>query len=70
MKLKRIGLTFLASVAIVSSLASATVSAQDTVKIGANYELSGGAASYGQAMANGLELIRRGFLFFYCLNFR
>ena len=29
MKLKRIGLTFLASVAIVSSLASATVSAQD-----------------------------------------
>lgn len=56
MKLKRIGLTFLASVSIVSSLASATVSAQDTVKIGANYELSGGAASYGQAMANGLEL--------------
>ena len=56
MRLKKIGLTFLASVAIVGSLASTTVLAQDTVKIGANYELSGGAASYGQAMANGLEL--------------
>ena len=56
MRLKKIGLNFLASVAIVGSLASTTVLAQDTVKIGANYELSGGAASYGQAMANGLEL--------------
>lgn len=56
MRLKKIGLTFLASVAIVGSLASTTALAQETVKIGANYELSGGAASYGQAMANGLEL--------------
>lgn len=28
----------------------------DTIKIGANLELSGGAASYGQSIAEGLEL--------------
>ena len=56
MKLKRVGLTFLASVALASSLAGLSASAQDTVLIGANYELSGDAASYGSVMANGLEL--------------
>lgn len=32
------------------------IKAQDTIKIGSNYELSGSAASYGQQMLEGLEM--------------
>lgn len=57
MDIKKIGKKMIASLAIASTLLSATTAfAQDTVKIGANYELSGAAASYGQQMLEGLEL--------------
>ena len=35
---------------------SNTASSGGTIKIGANLELSGGVASYGQSLAEGLEL--------------
>lgn len=57
MDIKVIGKKIMASMAIATTLMSATTAfAQDTVKIGANYELSGAAASYGQQMLEGLEL--------------
>lgn len=56
-KIKRIGKQLIAGMTIASALFSSTpVLAQDTVKIGANYELSGEAASYGTQMLEGLEL--------------
>lgn len=57
MKIKKIGIALLTTLSIVPvSLASQTVAAQETIKIGSNYELSGDAASYGQAMENALQL--------------
>lgn len=57
MSMKKIALSLLASTALAGAFAQpATVSAQDTIKIGANYELSGEAASYGQQMVDGLNL--------------
>lgn len=47
-----------ASMAVATSalVSPVSVSGQETVKIGANYELSGDAASYGSQMLEGLEL--------------
>lgn len=57
MDIKKLGKKMIASMAIATTLLSAkTAFAQDTVMIGANYELSGAAASYGQQMLEGLEL--------------
>ncbi|XJS10242.1 ABC transporter substrate-binding protein [Aerococcaceae bacterium WGS1372] len=57
MNIKIIGKKIMASMAIATTLLStSTIYAQETVKIGANYELSGAAASYGQQMLEGLEL--------------
>lgn len=57
MNIKQIGKKIITGMTIAASLLSATaVSAQETVKIGANYELSGDAASYGTQMLEGLEL--------------
>lgn len=57
MKIKKIGIALLTTLSIVPfSLTSQTVAAQETIKIGSNYELSGDAASYGQAMENALQL--------------
>ena len=56
-KIKQIGKHIITGVTIASALLSPVLtSAQDTVKIGANYELSGDAASYGTQMLEGLEL--------------
>ena len=56
-KIKQIGKHITTGVTIASALLSPVLtSAQDTVKIGANYELSGDAASYGTQMLEGLEL--------------
>lgn len=57
LKIKQIGKHIITGVTIASALLSPVLtSAQDTVKIGANYELSGDAASYGTQMLEGLEL--------------
>lgn len=57
MNMSKIKKIIVAAVALSSSLFSVTSSyAQETVKIGANYELSGDAASYGSQMLEGLEL--------------
>src|SRR5574344_751647 len=57
MSMKKIALSLLASTALVGAFAQpATVLAQDAIKIGANYELSGEAASYGQQLVDGLNL--------------
>lgn|SRR5699024_4906206 len=56
-KIKQIGKHIITGITIASALLSPVLtSAQDTVKIGANYELSGDAASYGTQMLEGLEL--------------
>ncbi|WP_338489908.1 ABC transporter substrate-binding protein [Ruoffia tabacinasalis] len=56
-KIKQIGKHIITGITIASTLLSPVLtSAQDTVKIGANYELSGDAASYGTQMLEGLEL--------------
>ena len=55
--IKQIGKHIITGVTIASALLSPVLtSAQDTVKIGANYELSGDAASYGTQMLEGLAL--------------
>lgn len=59
MNFKKLGLTLLAGVTLLSSVSATAVFAQedgDTVKIGANMETSGYSASYGQAMLDALEL--------------
>lgn len=57
MNIKRITKQIIAGMTIASTLFSANVAtAQETVKIGANYELSGEAASYGSQMLEGLQL--------------
>lgn len=56
-KIKQIGKHIITGITIASALLSPVLtSAQETVKIGANYELSGDAASYGTQMLEGLEL--------------
>ncbi len=57
MKIRKIGAALLLTSLLTSTVALQSVAAQDTVKIGANYELSGDNASYGQAMLEGLELL-------------
>ena len=52
MNFKKLGTALFAGLLLASPLA--TVSAQDTVKVGGNFELSGAAAAYGTPMANGL----------------
>ena len=54
MNFKKLGTALFAGLLLASPLA--TVSAQDTVKVGGNFELSGAAAAYGTPMANGLKL--------------
>lgn len=57
MNIKQLTKKIMVGMTIAASLLSATsVLAQETVKIGANYELSGDAASYGSQMLEGLEL--------------
>lgn len=57
MKISKIKKAIIAGVALSASLFSINTSyAQETVKIGANYELSGDAASYGTQMLEGLQL--------------
>ncbi|MBK0348388.1 ABC transporter substrate-binding protein [Aerococcaceae bacterium zg-ZJ1578] len=57
MKLRKLSATLLASLTLASAVAtSLPVSAQESVVIGGNFELTGGAASYGSVMANALEL--------------
>ena len=55
MKLKKATSLFLATVALSSALVT-SVSAQEQIVIGGNFELSGGAAAYGSVMAKALEL--------------
>lgn len=55
MKLRKLSATLLASLTLASVLAS-SVSAQETLVIGGNFESSGAAAAYGSVMANALEL--------------
>ena len=52
MNFKKLGTALFAGLLLASPLA--TVSAQDTVKVGGNFELSGAAAAYGTPMASGL----------------
>ena len=54
MHFKKLGKALLAGLLLASPLAA--VSAQDTVKVGGNFELSGAAAAYGTPMASGLKL--------------
>ena len=54
MNFKKLGTALFAGLLLASPLA--TVSAQDTVKVGGNFELSGAAAAYGTSMASGLKL--------------
>ena len=54
MNFKKLGTALFAGLLLASPLA--TVSAQDTVKVGGNFELSGAAAAYGTPMASGLKL--------------
>ncbi|UUX34302.1 ABC transporter substrate-binding protein [Fundicoccus culcitae] len=57
MKIRKFGITMLTALSLVPlSLSSQSIAAQETIKIGSNYELSGDAASYGQAMENALQL--------------
>lgn len=57
MKIRKLGAALLLASLLTSTGVLNTVAAQDTVTIGANYELSGDNASYGQAMLEGLELL-------------
>lgn len=57
MKLRKLALSLLTGLAIGSSLLGAgQVSAQDTVKIGGNFELTGDAAAYGTPMSEAAKL--------------
>lgn len=57
MNIYKIGKKIMAGITLASTLLSVpTAFAQDSIKIGANYELSGAAASYGTQMLEGLEL--------------
>ena len=55
MKFKKATSLFLATVALSSALVT-SVSAQEQIVIGGNFEMSGGAAAYGSVMAKALEL--------------
>ncbi|WIK66480.1 ABC transporter substrate-binding protein [Globicatella sanguinis] len=55
MKFKKATSLFLATLALSSALAT-SVSAQEQIVIGGNFEMSGGAAAYGSVMAKALEL--------------
>lgn len=55
MKFKKATSLLLTSVTLASILAT-SVSAQEKLVIGGNFEMSGGAAAYGSVMANALEL--------------
>lgn len=57
MKLRKLALSLLTGLAVGSSLLGAgQVSAQDTVKIGGNFELTGDAAAYGTPMSEAAKL--------------
>lgn len=57
MKLRKLALSLLTGLAVGTSLLGAgQVSAQDTVKIGGNYELTGDAAAYGTPMSEATKL--------------
>lgn len=57
MKLRKLALSLLTGLAVGSSLLGAgQVSAEDTVKIGGNYELTGDAAAYGTPMSEATKL--------------
>lgn len=57
MKFKKLALSLLTTLAVGSSLlGAAQATAQDTVKIGGNYELSGDAAAYGTPMSEATKL--------------
>ena len=57
MKLRKLVLSLLTGLAVGSSLLGAgQVSAQDTVKIGGNFELTGDAAAYGTPMSEAAKL--------------
>ena len=57
MKLRKLALSLLTGLAVGSSLLGAgQVLAQDTVKIGGNFELTGDAAAYGTPMSEAAKL--------------
>lgn len=57
MKFKKLALSALTALAVGSSLLGSTaVLAQDSIKIGGNYELSGDAAAYGTPMSEATKL--------------
>lgn len=55
MKFSKLSATLLTGLTLTSVLATAA-SAQESIVIGGNFELSGGAAAYGSVMANSVEL--------------
>lgn len=56
MKLKRVGVALLTGVTLLSQMVTGGVAAQEALKIGGNFELTGGAASYGTAMNEAVQL--------------
>lgn len=56
MNFKKVALSLLAGVTLLGSSASLSVNAQDSFKLGGNFELTGAAASYGTPMAEGTRL--------------
>lgn len=55
-RMKKALTALFAGVTLAAATAGPLVSAQETAKLGANYELTGGAASYGTPMSNATKL--------------
>lgn len=56
MNLRKMACAFVSMVLLVNPLWQSVSAAEDTIKIGGNFELTGGAASYGTAMDEAVQL--------------